>query len=89
VSDRLTGREVGRLSAGSDYATAVAFRDILIESGDSLRPAEFLATYRLEPPDHIEPPHVNTGTEAEKRRVRSALVPVYAALFLLAEPLLD
>lgn len=85
LSDRESGREVGRLSSGSDYRTAIGFRDILRERADAMTPAEFLTVYRLDPPQQPErdrPPHVNTWKAVEKSHVRTVLVPVYAALLV-------
>jgi hypothetical protein len=87
LSDRGTGHEVGRLSSGSDYATAIGFRDILRERADEMTPAEFFTVYRLDPPAHPAPhrsPHVNAWSEVEKSRVRTVLVPVYASLVVAA-----
>lgn len=87
LTDRETGHEVGRLSSGSDYATALGFRDILRERADEMTPSEFLTVYRMDPPTHPAPhraPHVNTWSEVEKSRVRTMLVPVYASLVVAA-----
>jgi len=84
VAERTTGREVGRLDAGSDASTAAGFRDLLRARARDLTPSDFREQYHLGETNMTRtraPRRARTRPAKPRRILRSILLP---ACILLA-----